>query len=63
MDFGKMIGDLFSGVAYLVTAAGVKTLVMFIIAGATFKRRLLLKPSLRPILPARILPAKREKTR
>ena len=34
MDFGKMIGDLFSGVAYLVTAAGVKTLVMFIIAGA-----------------------------
>jgi sodium ion-translocating decarboxylase beta subunit len=33
MDFAKLLGDLFSGVGFLFTAAGLKTLVMFIIAG------------------------------
>ncbi len=33
MDFGKIIGDLFSGVLYLFSGEGVKTLVMFLIAG------------------------------
>ena len=33
MDFAKMIGELFSGVTFLFTGAGLKTLVMFLIAG------------------------------
>ncbi len=33
MNFSELTGDLFSGVAFLFSAAGAKTLVMFIIAG------------------------------
>ena len=33
MDFGKILTDLFSGVLYLFTLEGLKTLVMFVIAG------------------------------
>ena len=33
MDFAKMIGELFSGVTFLFIGAGLKTLVMFLIAG------------------------------
>ena len=33
MDFSVLLGNLFSGVSFLFTAAGVKTLVMFVIAG------------------------------
>ena len=33
MDFAKMSGELFSGIGFLFTGAGFKTLVMFAIAG------------------------------
>jgi len=33
LNLSEMLADLFSGVAFLFTAAGIKTLVMFIIAG------------------------------
>lgn len=33
MDFSLLLGNLFSGVSFLFTMAGLKTLVMFIIAG------------------------------
>lgn len=33
MDLSKLLGDLFSGVTYLVSGPGLKTLVMFVIAG------------------------------
>ena len=33
MDFAAILGELFSGVVYLFSAAGIKTLVMFLIAG------------------------------
>ena len=33
MNLSEILGDLFSGVTFLFSAAGIKTLVMFIIAG------------------------------
>ncbi|NLB39049.1 MAG: sodium ion-translocating decarboxylase subunit beta, partial [Clostridiales bacterium] len=33
MDLSGILGNLFSGVSYLFTAEGLKTLVMFVIAG------------------------------
>ncbi len=33
MDFGKLLTDMFSGVVYLASVEGIKTLVMFAIAG------------------------------
>ena len=33
MDFSLLLGNLFSGVSFLFTVAGLKTLVMFVIAG------------------------------
>ena len=33
MDIGLILGELFSGVTYLFSVEGLKTLVMFVIAG------------------------------
>ena len=33
MNLSEILGDLFSGVTFLFSVAGIKTLVMFIIAG------------------------------